>query len=360
MLGILRLQAGTARPVVAVLFWAVAAAGLLRLLRRDRRLGAYTLTLAAGQVAGILLLSPVGLDNAVVFSRYLIPVLPLVLLWVAVALAAPWGRSAGPGGLGPPGPRRPRRTPTRPTGSISSPRLGGSAKPPPLPRAAVTKSPAKAGGQGRSRVLPPGTRRASLSRPAGRSSLFPVGRWLSVVAAALFLAVLVAGGPFADPAVRRTSFLHHNDFVAFHVPRPTLPPEVVPPFYRRLAAEPGGGAVLEVPWSPGWGYSRVPPVYQEIHRRPVLLSTPGARVFAPGRTVLRTLLPPTEEAFLASGARYLVVHSKPAWEEDRLLRAGAPEPSRMSPDLRRGLRVAGRGRRGSSPLAGDRRSMPTG
>lgn len=83
--GLLRLQAGTARPWLAALFWMAALAGLVLLIRRSPRLGLYTATVAAGHVAGLLVLSPMGLANPVIFGRYVLVILPLVLLWVAVA-----------------------------------------------------------------------------------------------------------------------------------------------------------------------------------------------------------------------------------------------------------------------------------
>lgn len=84
-----RLQAGTSWTWLAVLFWLAALTGLALLLRRDRRLALFTVTVAAGHVAGILILSPMGLVNATIFGRYLLPVLPFTLLWVASAFGGP-------------------------------------------------------------------------------------------------------------------------------------------------------------------------------------------------------------------------------------------------------------------------------
>ncbi len=97
-LNLLILGAGTHSVPFAALFWIAAAAGLLRLLRRQPRLGAFTLTVAAGHVAGILLLSPAASDHPQVLHRYLLPVLPFVLLWVAVALGTPWPARFGAAG----------------------------------------------------------------------------------------------------------------------------------------------------------------------------------------------------------------------------------------------------------------------
>jgi Dolichyl-phosphate-mannose-protein mannosyltransferase len=92
---VLRLQAGTASHTVAVLFWIVALAGLVLLLRDRPRFGAFTLTVVAGHLLGLLLLSPVGMAHPLVLNRYLLPVLPFVLLWEAHALGRLWTRKAG-------------------------------------------------------------------------------------------------------------------------------------------------------------------------------------------------------------------------------------------------------------------------
>ena len=88
--GVLRLQAGTAAGWLAAIFWVAAAAGLALLFRRERRLAVYTAVVAGGHFAGLLILSPMGLANPLIFGRYLLPVLPFVLLWVAAAFGAPW------------------------------------------------------------------------------------------------------------------------------------------------------------------------------------------------------------------------------------------------------------------------------
>ncbi len=80
------LQAGTAVPFLAGLFWMGAAFGLLRLLKEERHLGAFTGVLVAAQLAGLLWISPLGLDEPLIFNRYALVALPWVLLWVAVAL----------------------------------------------------------------------------------------------------------------------------------------------------------------------------------------------------------------------------------------------------------------------------------
>lgn len=92
-----RLLAGAASPLAAVAFWGLAAAGAALLVARHRRFGLLTVTAAAGHVAGLAVLAPRGLGSALVMTRYLLPVLPLALLWVAFALAWPWRRGAAGG-----------------------------------------------------------------------------------------------------------------------------------------------------------------------------------------------------------------------------------------------------------------------
>lgn len=91
------LFAGSSRAAAAVAFWLAAVAGLALLARAAPRLAGLTLTVALGQAIGIRLLSPVGLSHPMILDRYLLPALPLVLLWVAVALAGAgeaWARGA--------------------------------------------------------------------------------------------------------------------------------------------------------------------------------------------------------------------------------------------------------------------------
>jgi hypothetical protein len=166
--GVLQLQAGAraGQRLPAVLFWAVALAGLAALLRRRRRLGIYLLVLVLAQLLGILALSPLGLARLQVLDRYLLPALPVVLLWVAAGLAHPWWPRQG--------------------------RLGRA------------------------------------------------GQRLG--AAGLVLAWLAAG-PFADAGFRASSFMHHNDMVAFALPRATAPPGGVPRPYLALGGPPGSSIV---------------------------------------------------------------------------------------------------------------------
>jgi hypothetical protein len=252
--GLLRLPAGTSSGWLAALFWLAALAGLALLLRRRRRLALFTATVVAGHIAGLLILSPKGLAHPLIFGRYLLPVLPFMLYWVAAA-------------------------------------LGGPGK-------------------------------------AGESNL---SRSIRGIAAVLLVLALAAGGPFADPFVRRTSFLHHNDFVGFYEPYRTAPAEAVPAFYRRLRGE----TVVEAPWLYAWGSNRTFYIYQRIHGGRTVVATPQPILLQPP-LALRNVVALDPAAFCRSGARYLILHISVAREEDRLALA----PVETSPPQRRFLRAA--------------------
>jgi hypothetical protein len=211
------LQAGTAMVIWVVFVWLGAAIGLWKLLKEERRIGALTGVLVLGQVAGLLWISPLGLDAPLIFHRYALVILPWVLLWVA---AAPDG-----------------------------------------PRPAV------------------------------------------VVSLALLLV-----GPFADRTWWRSSFPHHDDRLAFYVPRPKLSDP-----YRML----GPGAVLEAPWIPVWRVSRAVALYQDAHGREVVTASPDP-ILADPRLAFRNLVPLAPEAFLSSRARWLVVHRDLGAEEEAI------------------------------------------
>lgn len=133
-------------------------------------------------------------------------------------------------------------------------------------------------------------------RPAGRA------------AAVLFLGLVLATGPFARPRFRYSSFLHHEDFVLFHRPLPTLEEERVPAFYRGLFAGAGAEeeALIEYPTYPE-PLNRALHLYQDRHRRPVILATPVPLLNDP-RFAFRNRVRPIPSAILATRARYLVVH----------------------------------------------------
>jgi hypothetical protein len=263
--GVLRLQAGVraGQALPALLFWAAALYGAGALLRRRPRFGGYLLALVVAQLLGILLLSPLGLARLQVLDRYLLPALPVVLLWVASGLAHAWWPRQG--------------------------RLGSAGQ----------------------RVAAAGL----------------VLTWLAV-------------GPFADAEFRSSSFMHHNDLVAFALPHATVPPGGPPRPYLALGGPPGA-AVVELPWPPVWDFGRSFYVYQETHGLRVLVAAPAGTLPA-RRLRLRNRVSPEPAALLGSGARWVAVHRHLAAEEERLgLPPGALPPRRMPPPLAAQLAAAG-------------------
>ncbi len=248
---VLQLFAGSRRVWVTAAFWLVAAAGCVLLARSERRLALYVATVALGHLAGLLWLAPEGYQSPLVLHRYLLVVLPWVLLGPAVAL-------------------------------------------------------------GRGRAAP--------------------------LLAAGALAVLVAAGPLAERAHWRTSFPHHNDHLGFFAARPVPRPRQVPAFYRKLAADGGSEAVLEFPWISIWRVNRSLYLYQEVHGREVVVSSPR-KVLDDPRLDLDNQVPADPSTFLASRARWLVVHRDLGAEEARWAEPVAfPQPQvlpRLSPMFRR-------------------------
>ncbi len=144
-----------------------------------------------------------------------------------------------------------------------------------------------------------------------------LGRPAGLALRAALPALWLAAGPLADRERWQSSFTHHNDFVDWSCPRPEVEPGAVPAFYGRLAAEPGRGAVVELPWQPIWRFARSLPAYQALHGRPVYVASADPVLEAP-RVRLARDLPARPEALLASPAAIAIVHHDSAAEEARL------------------------------------------
>jgi alpha-1,2-mannosyltransferase len=241
---IARLQAGASdgrsELTVTILFWCLAAVGFAVLAWRRAGVALYPAASALVQWVGLAILAPIGLLNPIIFNRYLIGTLPLVLLGVAAGLAEVTDRIA------------PR----------SSPAAG-------------------------------------------------------IMTPALLLALLVAGGPFADATFRRSSFQHSKDFIRFDEPRGKIDAGSVPPFYRDPSVREGGAAIIELPFRGGWSATRSHYVYQSIHRAPVIAAEPYGWP-CDERLRLRNHVCSQPPALLASSARYLVVHRDPLGEESQV------------------------------------------
>lgn len=230
---LLLLMAGSGRIWVAVLVGLAAAVGLARLFRADPRLAAFSVTAVLCHIVGLLYLAPIGHDHPLISFRYILVVMPWMLLWVAAAFS---------------------------------------------------------------------------------------GSRLQLAAASLLVAGLVWAGPFLDLRLWRSSFAHHNDYMTFMWPRPQLGPRQVPDFYRTLAASAEPGSVLEYPWMAVWKVNRAFYLYEEIHGRQVVVA-PARALLADERLAFRNMVPGTPEGFLASRARWLVVHRNLTQEELKILPA---------------------------------------
>lgn len=260
--GALRLQAGSGETWLAALFWLAAVAGFVRLLSSERRFAVYGATVVGAHLAAVFVLAPFGSHHPLIFNRYTLIALPLVLVWAAVGLTLP--------------------------GEL-------------------------------------------LARRWGRR-----GRVAGAAVAGAAVAVLFFGGPLADPAYRSSSFTHHNDFVEFYRPRARLPREEVPAFYRSPLPP---GALLELPWPSAWRLGRSFYVYQGVHHRPVKVATAEPALRHEG-LAFRNLADPGPEGWLASGARYLVLHRDLAAEEERLVDPWGPRGAYPGVQARRQREVA--------------------
>jgi len=174
-----------------------------------------------------------------------------------------------------------------------------------------------------------------------------LGRRFGPRSQAAVAAVLVAGlflaGPLVQWEYRAGSFAQHNDFVAFFCPPAhfaAAAPADVPQFYREVQAR-GGGPILEVPWFPWWAYTRAYYLYQEVHRQDVLLALVRP-MQGEDRLAFRNMPRADPDDFLASRARWLVVHTDLPAEEDRVTPHCWPIVDDFKPQHRRQLQNAGR------------------
>ncbi len=86
LLGVLTLQAGVFNRGFVVAFWILAIVGLTVILNRHRRLGLFSITLVVVQIIGVVVLSPVAMEQPNIFNRYVLICLPVVLIWVSRGL----------------------------------------------------------------------------------------------------------------------------------------------------------------------------------------------------------------------------------------------------------------------------------
>jgi hypothetical protein len=140
---------------------------------------------------------------------------------------------------------------------------------------------------------------------------------------------LLAGGPFGDAQLARSSFAHDELFLRFTAPRPRLGPEGPVAVYRWLARA-GAGAVIELPWDPIFVFDRIFGLYQTLHDRRVVVAA-----FRPDpRLGLRNMTADPPPALAAARGRWLIVHLAIVREE---LHVGG-NPWAPTDDLRRAFR----------------------
>ncbi|MEN8184195.1 MAG: glycosyltransferase family 39 protein [Myxococcota bacterium] len=101
MLSAPRLAAGSEHWPVAVLFWGVAAWGALVLWRRSRSLSLLCASLVTVHLGFLAVVQPLGVQDSVVLNRYLIVLLPILLLAVACGLGDLIARLPATGRLAP-------------------------------------------------------------------------------------------------------------------------------------------------------------------------------------------------------------------------------------------------------------------
>lgn len=82
------LQLGAPDAALALVALGLAVLGLATLARTRPRLAAFGATLVAGQITGLLVLSPAFFEYAFILNRYLLVCTPVLLLWIAVGLGA--------------------------------------------------------------------------------------------------------------------------------------------------------------------------------------------------------------------------------------------------------------------------------
>jgi hypothetical protein len=161
---------------------------------------------------------------------------------------------------------------------------------------------------------------------------------LQACAVALLLAALLATGPFVREDFRFSSYTHGQPFVYFLYPGDRIASEAVPRFYHDLPA--GDEPLVEAPWTNVGTHAFS--AYQRFHRRPLRVASPH-RIHTDPRIQLRNTLRIEPEAFVRSGARFVVVHRNLHQEEMRVttLEHRHHELLERAPELWALLRQAG-------------------
>jgi hypothetical protein len=141
------------------------------------------------------------------------------------------------------------------------------------------------------------------------------------LAGTALLLLLVATGPFTRSVYWRSALSHHVALLRFDCAPPGLPLNALSRFYTELGRTSGTKTLIEFPWD-ATSASRAVLSLQQHHRQAVIAAPPGLEVLGSPEFRLRWLIAPTPESFLASRARYVVVHRNLPGEE-RLLSSNA-------------------------------------
>jgi hypothetical protein len=145
----------------------------------------------------------------------------------------------------------------------------------------------------------------------------------SRLAGVAVLLLVAATGPFAQPAHWRSTLSHHVSLLRFDCSVPEIPPAAVPRFYAELGREPGSAPLIEFPWDLT-SASRAALAFQLHHRQAIIGAPPKWTYLDEPVFRLHWLIAPKLESFLASSARYLVVHRHPQADEQLVVSGTCP------------------------------------
>ncbi|MDY7091723.1 MAG: glycosyltransferase family 39 protein [Acidobacteriota bacterium] len=248
-----QLLAATDSTLVTALFWIGVATGLVWSCLRNPRFAAYTATLVAIHLLVLWWSAPFGAFSPLIVARYLLVILPLLLIWLAVALAELAQLLAIGAGKGLPWPLAQRAAWTAVAVVMAGWLLQGP-----------------------------------MGWPEWRKSNFLMHDDL----------LRFHQPPGHRPEARQAEV------------GPTR--SILPEAYRRLVDQ---GSLLEYPFRPAWRFARAPYLYQREHGRwvRVAMLDPG---LCDERLSFTNAVCPRPEEILASPSRYLIVHLDLRAEED--------------------------------------------
>ena len=146
----------------------------------------------------------------------------------------------------------------------------------------------------------------------------PALAWGPALVSAVALVALYLSGPLAPNAYYwKSSFAHALTSVDFLGEGNWIAEPATPRFYRSLADSGSDATIIEYPWQNMSSHAF--DAYQRSHGLDVIVSSVIDRSDE-ARVALRNRAEPTSEGFLASRARYLIVH-KDLWAEASRVRS---------------------------------------